>query len=42
MNLLDKYLQNVRIKKASRFITIGSTVLDVGSDDGIMFKNLKR
>jgi 2-polyprenyl-3-methyl-5-hydroxy-6-metoxy-1,4-benzoquinol methylase len=42
MKLLDKYLQNIRIKKAGRFIIAGSTVLDIGSDDGILFKKLKK
>ncbi len=42
MKLLDKYLQNVRIKKARRFIKPGSTVLDIGSDDGILFEKIKK
>ena len=42
MKLLDKYLQNTRIRKAKRFIKSGSTVLDIGSDDGVLFKKIKK
>jgi len=34
----DKYLQKVRLKKAGKFLKEGSVVLDIGSDDGILFK----
>lgn len=40
MKKLDIYLQNVRISKAKKFITKGSSVLDIGADDGIMFEKL--
>lgn len=42
MTFLDKYLQNVRIRKAGRFVNAGSNVLDVGSSEGILFKKLKK
>jgi hypothetical protein len=38
MKKLDIYLQDVRISKAEKFITKGSSVLDIGTDDGIMFE----
>ena len=41
MKWLDRYLQDQRIKKAKDYIPIGSTVLDIGSDDGILFKKVK-
>jgi hypothetical protein len=41
MKWLDKYLQNERIKKAKDYIPSGSRVLDIGSDDGILFKKVK-
>lgn len=40
MKALDRYLQNVRIKKASRFIRKNDVVLDIGSADGVMFEQL--
>ena len=42
MKSLDKYLQDVRIRKSGDYINEGSTVLDVGSTDGILFKKLKK
>lgn len=41
MKALDRYLQNVRINKAKKFIKQGDTVLDIGSVDGVMFEALK-
>lgn len=41
MKWLDRYLQNQRIKKAKDYIPEGSNVLDIGSDDGILFKKVK-
>ncbi len=38
MKALDKYLQNVRIKKAGRFVKKNDSVLDIGSVDGVMFE----
>ena len=38
MKSLDRYLQNVRIKQAKRFIQKNDSVLDIGSVDGIMFE----
>ncbi|MES2381135.1 MAG: methyltransferase domain-containing protein [Bacteroidota bacterium] len=40
MKKLDIYLQDVRISKAKQFIKKGSSVLDIGTDDGIMFEKL--
>ncbi len=40
MKKLDIYLQNVRISKAEKYITKGSNVLDIGTNDGIMFEKL--
>ena len=40
MKLLDRYLQNVRIKKAKRYIRKNDCVLDIGSADGVMFEKL--
>ncbi|MFN4083911.1 MAG: class I SAM-dependent methyltransferase [Bacteroidia bacterium] len=41
MKALDRYLQNVRINKAKKFIRQNDAVLDIGSVDGIMFEKLK-
>jgi hypothetical protein len=41
MKWLDRYLQDQRIKKAKRYIPTGSSVLDIGSDDGILFKKVR-
>ena len=41
MKQLDRYLQNVRIKKARKYIRKNDTVLDIGSVDGIMFEKWK-
>jgi len=41
MKALDKYLQNVRIQKAKKFIYKNDSVLDIGSVDGIMFERWK-
>lgn len=41
MKALDRYLQNVRINKAKKFIKQGDTVLDIGSVDGVMFEALR-
>lgn len=41
MKALDRYLQRVRINKAQRFVNKGNTVLDIGSVDGVMFKQWK-
>jgi len=41
MKWLDRYLQDQRIKKAKDYIPTGSTVLDIGSDDGTLFKKVK-
>jgi hypothetical protein len=41
MKWLDRYLQNQRIKKAEQYIPVGSTILDIGSNDGILFKKVK-
>lgn len=38
MKGLDRYLQNVRIKKAASFIKKNDNVLDIGSVDGVMFE----
>lgn len=42
MKKLDIYLQNVRISKAKQFIKKGSSVLDIGTDDGTMFEKLSQ
>jgi SAM-dependent methyltransferase len=41
MKLLDRFLQGQRIKKAKHYINAGTTVLDIGSDDGTLFKKVK-
>jgi hypothetical protein len=41
MKFLDKYLQNVRIKKAQKYIRKNDIVLDIGSADGVMFEKWK-
>jgi len=38
MKSLDRYLQNVRIKQAKRFVRKNDSVLDIGSVDGVMFE----
>jgi SAM-dependent methyltransferase len=35
---LDRYLRNVRIAKAQRFIEPGATVIDIGCADGALFE----
>src|SRR5690242_13491369 len=40
MKALDRYLQRVRIKKALKFIKDNSTILDIGSAEGLLFKKL--
>ena len=37
MKALDRYLREVRIAKARRFVRAGDVVVDVGCADGIMF-----
>jgi SAM-dependent methyltransferase len=37
MKALDIYLQNVRFKKARKFIRKNDSILDIGADDGVMF-----
>ncbi|TYA58914.1 class I SAM-dependent methyltransferase [Formosa maritima] len=41
MKALDRYLQNVRIKKAKKFIRNNDAILDIGSVDGVMFEKWK-
>lgn len=41
MKALDRYLQNVRIGKAKKFVKAGDAVLDIGSVDGVMFNQWK-
>lgn len=41
MKTLDRYLQNVRIKQAKKFIRKNDSVLDIGSVDGVMFEQWK-
>lgn len=38
MKALDRYLRDVRIAKAKRFVREGDVVVDVGCADGIMFE----
>ena len=38
MKLLDRYLRDVRIAKARKFLQAGDVVLDVGCADGAMFE----
>lgn len=38
MKWFDKFLQKERLKKASNFIKPNSIILDIGSDNGILFK----
>lgn len=38
MKTIDKYLRDVRIRKAKKFIKPNDSVLDIGSADGIMFE----
>lgn len=40
MKLLDRYLRDVRIRKAGRFVGQGDVVVDVGCLDGTMFERL--
>ena len=41
MKLLDRYLRNMRIKKAKAFIRNNDSILDIGSADGVMFEKLR-
>lgn len=41
MKLLDRYLRNMRIKKAKAYIRNNDSILDIGSADGIMFEKLR-
>ena len=41
MKYIDNLLQNFRIAQAKKYIPKGSTVLDIGSSDGVMFHQLK-
>ena len=41
MKWLDRYLQDQRINKTKQYIPAGSRVLDIGSDDGMLFKKVK-
>jgi 2-polyprenyl-3-methyl-5-hydroxy-6-metoxy-1,4-benzoquinol methylase len=38
MKTIDKYLQNVRISKAKKYIRRNDSVLDIGTADGTMFE----
>lgn len=38
MKALDRYLRDVRIAKAKKFVRQGDTVVDVGCADGVMFE----
>jgi 2-polyprenyl-3-methyl-5-hydroxy-6-metoxy-1,4-benzoquinol methylase len=40
MKRLDKYLQNVRIRRAASFINADSVILDIGSSNGKLFEFL--
>lgn len=41
MKALDRYLQNVRIQKAKKYIKKNDVVLDIGSSDGVLFEKCK-
>lgn len=41
MKWLDRYLQEQRFKKAKQFLRKNDFVLDVGSDDGLLFERFK-
>ncbi len=41
MKKIDIYLQNVRISKARQFVKQGDTVMDIGSNDGVMFEQFQ-
>jgi SAM-dependent methyltransferase len=40
MKAFDRWLQTFRFRKASRWIPLGSNVLDVGTSDGALFVHL--
>jgi hypothetical protein len=40
MNALDRWIQDWRIREAVRFLPPGPRVLDVGCDDGALFRAL--
>lgn len=42
MKKLDVYLQNVRIKKVRPYVRKGDAVLDIGTDDGTMFRRWEK
>ena len=41
MKALDRYLQNVRINKAKKYIRKNDTVLDIGSSNGVLFEKCR-